>query len=219
MKVIITIDGASGSGKTTLSQRLAAALGGQLLPSGTLYRIVAYWDNLGIAVAEMPLLSLHKDITIDQHNDAIYYLDEDITERLYQPLITEKASIIAQNSDIRARLLSVQKHWPFEHILIAEGRDMGSVVFPDAMIKIFVTCSLKTRASRRFEQLLASGIHAKLDDVEAEIAQRDTRDQQRVHAPLIVPEGAVMWDNDARTIDEQVDNMVLFCNNHILGRP
>ena len=209
MSWVITVDGASGSGKTALASAIADKLNAPLLPSGLLYRLVALWQMQGIVLDNMPLTTLHSHLKIMQSQDQmqVIWRSENITGALMEPRIAEQASIVAQSEAVRYSLLDVQRAWPAERGLVAEGRDMGSVIFPDATIKWFVTCDIETRAKRRMQQLLGLGIHAKFDSVVQEILARDLRDQHRDIAPLQKPVGAICIEN-VKTLKEQVDEMV-----------
>lgn len=216
MTWIVTLDGASGTGKTSLAYGLAKRLRADVLPSGILYRMVAYWDILGHAIDDMPYATLSTDLTITS-TGAIIWRGEKLTHILRQEDLGQRSSILAKNPKVRGYLLSIQRAWPCVHGLVAEGRDMGSMVFPHAELKLFITCSVQVRAKRRLEQLLSLGIHGRLEDVQAEIIARDQRDQARDHAPLIQPEGSIAWDNGVRDIESQLDALVVICAQHIRG--
>lgn len=203
---VLTIDGPSGSGKSTLARRLSQCLHAEFLPSGLLYRLVGYWSLQGMSLEQMPWADLHTDLTFQ--NDQCFWQDRNMTVDLGQDQVAMVASKLAQSSAVRACLLPVQRAWRISSPLVAEGRDMGSVVFPNAEVKWFIECSLETRVKRRFQQLLDLGIHASLEDVAAEIIARDARDQARHCAPLQQPLGALILENDSWDLEAQVQCML-----------
>lgn len=208
MSWVMTIDGASGSGKTALATMLATRLNATLLPSGVLYRLLALWHEEGMELDQMPILSIHQHLGIKMDNGLrVAWMGQDMTSRVMSDQTAHRASVLAQQEAVRHRLIGVQRAWPNTKGLIAEGRDMGSVIFPDAMLKWFVSCDAQTRAKRRVQQLLDHGIHANFGEVVQEILARDLRDQSRDIAPLHTPDGAICVEN-VRPITEQVDEMV-----------
>lgn len=209
MSLIVTIDGASGSGKTALSKAVAGKLNATLLPSGLLYRLVALWHTQGMMVEAMPFFQIHNNLKIDVVADhmVVYWGLNNISAAIMDQSNALKASTMAKEGRVRAFLLDVQRSWPYENGLIAEGRDMGSIVFPNASVKFFITCAIHTRAKRRVQQLLGLGIHVKFEDVVREIAERDLQDQSREIAPLDRPDGAICMENDG-DFDYMVEKIV-----------
>lgn len=202
---IVTIDGASASGKSALAHQLALSLQATLLPSGVLYRLIAKWSKEGIEIDNMPFDSIINRFEIKK---SLFFLDNhNITDELMSEEISELSSKISSDQFVRDRLLGVQRAWPFEKHLIAEGRDMGSVVFPDAAVKWFVICPLEIRVQRRLKQLLGLGFHDKFEDVREKIIARDLRDSDRSIAPLVQPEGCIVLENTA-VFSEHVNYMV-----------
>lgn len=191
---VITIDGPSGSGKGTVSRALAQRLGWHWLDSGVLYRLVALaaWReglnpdseaDRGRAARLARGLPVQFEPAPD--GEPVIRLEgEDVTRELRSEACGELASRFAGQPGVRQGLLQLQRDFRQPPGLVADGRDMGTVVFPDAQLKIFLVASARERARRRYEQLLAMEVDASLDWLYAEIAERDRRDAQRLHAPL-----------------------------------
>jgi CMP/dCMP kinase len=212
--LVITIDGPSGAGKGTLSQLVARKLGYHLLDSGALYRLVAlsaYKLNADLqneqAVADVASqLDVKFDITGD--NTRIFLADSDVTDAIRHESVSMNASLIAAYPKVRAALLQRQKNFAQAPGLVADGRDMGTTVFPDAQVKIFLTASAEARAERRFKQLQQKGVAVDMKELIEDIRARDERDTQRASSPLKPADDAVILDSTALTI-EQVLNAIL----------
>ena len=198
---VIAIDGPSGSGKGTISRLLAARLGWHLLDSGALYRLVA----LAAEAAQVPLNDESKVASVAAALDArfahcdgeeqVFLVEQDVTAALRTEDCGLAASKLAAMPAVRAALLTRQRAFATPPGLIADGRDMGTVVFPDALLKIFLTASAEERAIRRHKQLKEKGINVSLRDLSGEIAQRDHRDTNRPVAPLRPAGGARVIDS------------------------
>ncbi len=213
---VIAIDGPSGVGKGTLGRRVAAHLGFHLLDSGALYRLVA----LGAEARSVPLDDAEALARVAAELDVEFRLDAG--EELAEPLLGgqpvgealrsercgEIASRIAGYAQVRTALLARQRAFRRPPGLVADGRDMGSVVFPDAELKIFLTASVEERAQRRYKQLIAKGIGASLAPLLGEIAARDKRDRERSVAPMKPASDAVVIDTTAIDIDEVFEQVM-----------
>ncbi len=212
--MVITIDGPSGSGKGTLSQMLARYLGFHLLDSGALYRLVALGAmkrNLDISNEQIitPVaLNLNVRFTVSDHSMSVLLDDENVTEAIRQEAVGMGASQIAAYAGVRSALLERQRAFAVPPGLVADGRDMGTVVFPDAVAKIFLTASAEARAERRFKQLQQKGEDVDKAALIADIRERDTRDSNRPVSPLKPAEDAVIIDSTLIGINEVFNEML-----------
>ena len=203
---VISIDGPSASGKGTVAQLVATELGFHYLDSGALYRIVALatqqrniaWNNAS-EVAECA-----KNLHIQFSGDQIYLNDTDVSDVIRSEQMGKGASEVAVHAPLRAVLLDLQHSFRKDPGLVADGRDMGSVVFPDATLKIFLTASTEVRAQRRYQQLLGKNQLADYAEILCDLQRRDARDQGRASAPLIMPTDAILLETDNLTISTAV---------------
>ena len=183
---VIAIDGPSASGKGTVAKRVAQALGFHYLESGALYRLVALASlKTGLAPDDAAgLARLAETLDVRFSGDSVVLDGEDVSLALYDERCGERASRVAQHPAVRSALLARQRGFRRPPGLVADGRDMGSVVFPDAALKVFLTASADERARRRYNQLKQKGIHANLRALSRDLAARDARDTARAVAPL-----------------------------------
>ena len=198
---VIAIDGRSASGKGTVASLVAAALGFHYLESGALYRLVAL---AGGASPEQAAAGM--DVAFVNGN--IILSGQDVTGEVRREEIGNKASEIAKIRAVRRALLERQRAFRKPPGLVADGRDMGTVVFPDAVLKVFLTASVQTRAQRRYKQLIDKGNHANLAALSRDLEERDKRDAAREVAPLKPASDAVSLDSSGLTIDEVVDRVL-----------
>jgi len=208
---VIAIDGPSGSGKGTIARAVAKRLGWHLLDSGALYRLTALASRLaGVDLMDVPRVA-EVARTMDARFDSNLAGDElirlggrDVTAELRTEEAGTAASVVAQHPPVRAALVNRQRAFVQPPGLVADGRDMGSVIFPDAGLKLFLTAAAEERARRRHKQLKDKGIDASLAALFLEIAERDKRDSTRAVAPLKASDDAVVLDSTRLTIEEVV---------------
>jgi cytidylate kinase len=212
---VITIDGAGGTGKGTVSQLVAKRLGWKFLDSGVLYRVLALAaQKHGVALDNekaLEVLGEHLDVQFAAQENSLPRIileGEDVTDSIRTETIGNEASIIAALPAVRASLLNRQRAFREPPGLVADGRDMGTVVFPDAELKIFLTASPEERALRRYNQLKERGINVTLSGLIQELRERDKRDQERIVAPLKPAEDAVHIDTDRLTIEQVVRQVI-----------
>jgi len=212
---VIAIDGPSGAGKGTVAQKLANQLGFHLLDSGAVYRaaaIICRKANADITSESSVLnaLAAHQATFHSQGNNGITVMigEENVTNELRTEQTAEIASQVAVMQSVRLALLDEQRSFRQFPGLIADGRDMGSVVFPDAQLKVFLTASVEMRALRRAKQLKEKGIETTMSILTAEIDARDKRDTSRQHAPLVASDDALFVDSSSLDIDGVVELIV-----------
>jgi len=207
---VIAIDGPSASGKGTIARRVAAALGFKYLESGALYRLVALAARRkGIPETDEERLA-REAATLDARfsGERIYLGGREVGDELYSEECGRDASAVAQLPAVREALLARQRAFRVAPGLVADGRDMGTVVFPDAALKVFLTAGASTRAERRYRQLRARGQSADLSALVRELEERDRRDTERAHAPLKPAADAAVVDTTGLDIDEVVTRVL-----------
>lgn len=211
---VIAIDGPSGSGKGTIARGLARRLGWNLLDSGALYRLVALVaTERSVALdnaEELAEAAATMDVEFSSANDSerILLSGRDVTRQLRTEEVGATASVVAALPRVREALLDRQRAFARQPGLIADGRDMGSMVFPQATLKVFLTATPEERARRRHNQLKEKGIDVSLPALSREIAERDARDANRKVAPLRTAEGAHILDTTGMTPTEVVEQVV-----------
>ncbi len=207
---VIAIDGPSASGKGTVAERVAAALGFRFLDSGALYRLAA----LAALRARTPLddagalAGLASGLDFEFSGGRVRLAGEDVTDALREEAVGTAASRVAAHPAVREALLARQRRFRSAPGLVADGRDMGSIVFPDARLKVFLTADVGVRAERRHKQLMEKGMYVKMADVVEELRHRDARDSARPVAPLKHYPDALFLDTTHLTIAEAVDRIL-----------
>jgi CMP/dCMP kinase len=192
--MLIAIDGPAGAGKSTVARAVADALGFTYLDSGAMYRCVALAELRGAADPVQCAIGLGDRITLD---------GEDVTEAIRSPEVSARASEVAARPEVRDRLVARQRELIRSGDYVAEGRDIGTVVAPDAELKVFLTASARERARRRAEQL-----GAEVEEVLRELEQRDERDATRQHSPLQPARDALHVETDGLSVDEVTQRIV-----------
>ena len=207
---VIAIDGPTASGKGTVASLVAEKLGFHYLDSGALYRLVALASEkrsidakngpaLGLLVSKLLILFKNGQISLD---------GEDVTDAIRTESIGLTASTVAVHPEVRSALVGLQRSFRQPPGLVADGRDMASVIFPDAVLKVFLTATAAARAERRYKQLIAKGISAKLSDLLQDLQERDARDSSRGTAPLLVADGAKVLETSDLSIDQAVKTVL-----------
>ncbi len=207
---VIAIDGPTASGKGTVAMQVANRLGFHYLDSGALYRLVALASQQkGISPSDSCALGeLAFAMQIEFKNGLIFLGNIDVTEAIREESIGVLASQIAVYPEVRDALLALQKGFRRPPGLVADGRDMASRIFTDAVLKVFLTASVQARAERRYKQLIAKGISARMDVLLQDLQERDARDIQRATAPLKQVEGAHLLDTSNLSIDQAVEQVL-----------
>ena len=203
---VIAIDGPTASGKGTVASLVAQQLGFHYLDSGALYRLVALAsEKQGIDVQNGRELGLLvPKLLITFKNSQIFLNGEDVSETIRTENIGLRASAVAIHPEVRLALVDLQHSFRQSPGLVADGRDMASVIFPDAVLKVFLTATASARAERRYKQLIAKGISAKLEDLLQDLQERDARDSSRGAAPLMIADGAKVLETSDLSIDQAV---------------
>ena len=205
---VIAIDGPSASGKGAVASRVAERLGFHYLESGALYRVLALIalrtgeagePGLALAATSMPLRFQGGKILLSE---------QDISEDIRSEACGNKASEVARIPGVRQALMTRQRAFRQPPGLVADGRDMGTIVFPDAVLKIFLTASPEVRAERRYKQLIDKGIPANLRSLSRDLAERDERDRKRSVAPLVPAPDSQVLDSSALSIDQVVERVL-----------
>jgi CMP/dCMP kinase len=213
---VIAIDGPSASGKGTVAQLVAQKLGYHYLDSGALYRIVALagqqrdisWQD------ETALTRMAGSLDIRFGNGEIFLNNENVGVAVRSEEMSRGASEVAVHPAVRRALFDLQRSFRKAPGLVADGRDMGSVVFPDAATKIFLTASAEVRAERRYKQLIEKGIAANMASILQDLQARDARDRARTVAPLQQCADAILLDTDHLTIEQAVQAVLDFQSRH-----
>lgn len=211
--LVITIDGPAAAGKSTTARAVARTLGCLYLDSGAMYRAFALKvERLGLAsslddAARIEALARETDVAFTGPNDdpTVVLDGEPLGAVIRTPPVSELASRVAAIPVVRARMAILQRAIAARHALVAEGRDMGTVLFPDAAVKIFLDASVAERARRRHRELRARGLDLDVNQVQLEIERRDRRDRERAVAPLVPAPEAIVIDTSGMDVEQQVD--------------
>lgn len=215
-KIIIAIDGFSSCGKSTLAKQLAAILGYNFIDSGAMYRAITLYflrnnvryENLDEVILALKNISLRFQFNEHSGKSEIYLNEEHVEQYIRDMIVAEKVSEVAAIKDVRQFAVAQQQEMGKEKGIVMDGRDIGSVVFPNAELKIFMTADPAIRVKRRFEELYVINPNITLDEVKHNLELRDYIDSNRAESPLIQAEDSLVLDNSTITKDEQL-NIVL----------
>jgi len=205
---VIAIDGPSASGKGTIARRVADELSFHYLESGALYRLIALVSLRDRVRAEKALAEVAERMAVNFVGGTIFLSNQDVTLDVRSEEVSKRASEVAKIPEVRKRLLKRQRAFRRPPGLVADGRDMGTVVFPDATLKLFLTASPQVRAERRYKQLIDKGIPANLRSLSRDLAERDARDRNRTVAPLVPAPDSQVLDSSALSIDAVAELIV-----------
>lgn len=209
----IAIDGPGGAGKSTLAKALAAKLGIVYVDTGALYRTIGYYvrskdtDPKDAAAVSALLPDICVELKYENGVQAVYLNGENLGDRIRTPEMSMYASAVSAIPAVRAFLLDTQRDLARKHSVIMDGRDIGTVILPDADVKIFLTASDECRAKRRYDELKAKGIEANYEDVLSELIARDRADSTREIAPAVAAPDAVVFDNSWMTPEESTEKL------------
>jgi cytidylate kinase len=210
-KLVIAIDGPSGSGKTTLGKELAKRLGYEYIDSGAVYRAVGLKALLGGIplddAARLARSASESDIKLTGDPDHLrVYLDgRDVTEQIRLPEVSQAASVVATIPQVREAIVEKLRQMSRAGSVVMDGRDIGTKVFPDAQVKLFLDASPEVRAERRLREELSRGRAVSLEQVRAELEERDRRDRQRAATPLVKADDAILIDTSSMRLDQLVE--------------
>lgn len=208
--IAVAIDGPSGAGKSTIARILARELQLIYVDTGALYRAIGYTAlTQGIEPSDAPavqrlLSSLRVTLGYENNEQCVYVNGSDVTDHIRTPEVSQAASKVSAIPAVRAFLFSLQQDIAKAQSVVMDGRDIGTVVLPDAQVKIFLTASVQSRARRRYDQLIASGATVDFDDVLQDMIVRDKRDSERAAAPLKAAEDAILVDTSGETLEQSV---------------
>jgi cytidylate kinase len=207
---VIAIDGPTASGKGTVAQLIAERLGYHYLDSGALYRLVGLASlKVGVSTAsEVDLIPITENLNVNFQGDRVFLGAEDVTDQIRQEEMGRRASEVAVHAGVRKALIVRQRSFRQKPGLVADGRDMASVIFTDAATKVFLTASAEARADRRYKQLIAKGFSANIQVLLQDLRERDARDANRSNSPLKAVEGAHHLDTTSMTIEEAVNQVL-----------
>ena len=213
--MIIAIDGPAGSGKSTTSKLVAERLGISHLDTGSMYRAVTlYFIENQYHVGEVDIDEVLESIDKEISNELVFLNGRDVTSKLRDPKVSSLVSDISSLQKVRFKMVQLQRNISENKSIVIDGRDIGTVVFPEADFKFFITASIEVRASRRFDELKASNSDITLDEILGQIEKRDYFDSTRDNSPLKKASDAITIDTTRLSIDEQVNLILETINNN-----
>lgn len=219
--MIVTIDGPAGAGKSTVTRLLAEEIGFEYLDTGAMYRAVT-WVALerGIDMDDQSALrALAKEINIAFEDDQVFVNGENATGQIRTPEVTRRVVCVADAPEVRQHLVGLQRRIAEQGNFVCEGRDQGTVAFPDAFCKIYLTASPQSRASRRAEQMESAGQFVDFDQVVREQEKRDQQDRDRKFGRLVKADDAVEVNTDQQTLEEVVDCLAAIVKSRLAESP
>lgn len=226
-RIIVTIDGHSSTGKSTVARQLAAELGYAYIDSGAMYRAVTLFavqkglidsgafDQEGL-IQELSQMQIK--FAWKNGSNKTFLNDLDVSDSIRTMEISELVSRVAAMPEVRAKMVEIQRSFGLEKGVVMDGRDIGSVVFPQAELKLFMTASAQVRAKRRFDELTTAGHDVSFESVLENLTLRDNMDSKRSISPLIIPEGAIVIDNSEMNQHDQFNMIVQLAKDRIYGR-
>ena len=207
--MIIAIDGPAGSGKSTIAKLIAEDLGLVYLDTGAMYRLVTLKAlNDGILGNLDKIIKMLDNLNIDIKENGFYLDDIDVSEEIRKPVVSENVSDIAAIREVREKMVDLQRKFSESKNVILDGRDIGTVVFPNADVKIFLVADAKERANRRYKELVAKGENVRIEEIYENILKRDEIDSTRKESPLKKEDNAIEVDTTSKNIEE-VKNEIL----------
>lgn len=227
-KITIAIDGFSSTGKSTLAKQLAVALGYVYVDTGAMYRGITYFAmqydwvseshlNKSELITHLKNISLHFKFNSALGFAEMYVNGENVEKAIRTIEVSRLVSKVAEVSEVRAKLVEQQQQMGVEKGIVMDGRDIGTVVFPDAELKLFMTASAKTRAQRRFDELLEKGQRVTFEEVLQNVEERDYIDTHREDSPLVKADDAIEIDNSVMTKQEQFELVIKLVNEKLNG--
>ena len=208
--MIIAIDGPAGSGKSTIAKLIAEDLGLVYLDTGAMYRLVTLKAlNDGILGNLDKIIKMLDNLNIDIKENGFYLDDIDVSEEIRKPVVSENVSDIAVIREVREKMVDLQRKFSESKNVILDGRDIGTVVFPNADVKIFLVADAKERSNRRYKELVAKGENVRIEEIYENILKRDEIDSTRKESPLKKADNAIEVDTTSKNIEE-VKNEILY---------
>ena len=212
--MIIAIDGPAGSGKSTIAKLIAEDLGLVYLDTGAMYRLVTLKAlNEGILGDFEKIKKMLDNLNIDIKENGFYLDDIDVSEEIRKPIVSENVSHIAAIREVREKMVDLQRKFSESKNVILDGRDIGTVVFPNANVKIFLVADAKERANRRYKELIEKGENVKIEEIYENILKRDEIDSTRKESPLKKAEDAIEVDTTSKDIEEVKNEILNICSN------
>ena len=213
--MIIAIDGPAGSGKSTIAKLIAEDLGLVYLDTGAMYRLVTLKAlNEGILGDFEKIKKMLNNLNIDIKENGFYLDNVDVSDEIRKPIVSENVSDIAAIREVREKMVDLQRKFSESKNVILDGRDIGTVVFPNANVKIFLVADAKERANRRYKELVKKGENIKIEEIYENILKRDEIDSTRKESPLKKAEDAIEVDTTSKNIEEVKNEILNICSKY-----